>query len=52
MAQTIELLKFKKMGRLNIIQQSYRCRAHIHAVALACPGADYMRLWPLPTDQP
>ena len=24
----------------------------IHAVALACPGVDYMRLWPLPVEQP
>jgi hypothetical protein len=23
----------------------------IHAVALACPGIDYMRLWPLPVVQ-
>ena len=24
----------------------------IHAVALACPGVDYIRLWPLPVTQP
>jgi hypothetical protein len=24
----------------------------IHAVALACPGVDYTRLWPLPVEQP
>jgi hypothetical protein len=24
----------------------------IRAVALACPGVDYMRLWPLPVVQP
>jgi hypothetical protein len=26
--------------------------ANIHAVALACPGVDYIRLWPLPVEQP
>ena len=26
--------------------------ANIHAVALACPGVDYTRLWPLPVKQP
>jgi hypothetical protein len=26
--------------------------ANIHAVALACPGVDYIRLWPLPVVQP
>ena len=25
---------------------------HTPAVALACPGVDYMRLWPLPVKQP
>ena len=25
---------------------------NIHAVALACPGVDYIRLWPLPVTQP
>ena len=24
----------------------------IRAVALACPGVDYMRMWPLPVVQP
>ena len=24
----------------------------LHAVALACPGVDYTRLWPLPITQP
>ena len=24
----------------------------IHAVALACPGVDYIKLWPLPVEQP
>jgi hypothetical protein len=27
-------------------------QANIHAVALACPGVDYIRLWPLPVTQP
>ena len=26
--------------------------ANIHALALACPGVDYLRLWPLPVEQP
>jgi hypothetical protein len=26
--------------------------APIHAVALACPAVDYIRLWPLPITQP
>ena len=26
--------------------------ANIHAVALACPGVDYIKLWPLPVEQP
>jgi hypothetical protein len=26
--------------------------ASIHAVALACPGVDYLKVWPLPVDQP
>ena len=26
--------------------------ANIQAVALACPGVDYVRLWPLPVVQP
>jgi hypothetical protein len=34
----------------------YRCylgyHASIQAVALACPGVDYTRLWPLPVTQP
>ena len=25
---------------------------NIHAVGLACPGVDYIRLWPLPVLQP
>ena len=25
---------------------------HTPAVALACPGVDYIRLWPLPVTQP
>jgi len=25
---------------------------HTPAVALACPGVDYIRLWPLPVKQP
>ena len=34
-----------------------RCEVHYHkppisAVALACPGVDYLRLWPLPMKQP
>ena len=34
-----------------------RCEVHYHkpsirAVALACPGVDYIRLWPLPVIQP
>jgi hypothetical protein len=27
-------------------------QARIQAVALACPGVDYIRLWPLPVKQP
>ena len=26
--------------------------ANIHALALAYPGVDYVRLWPLPVEQP
>jgi len=36
--------------RLGECHLGYHTR--MHAVALACPGVDYIKLWPLPVEQP